>query len=579
MRFLAVISRQITTMIRQLIYKAFSHLGSSEIRALERDTLDPEGAQRRKLKDILQRNARTKYGIDRDFAHIDDPETYRHRVPINDYDSLSPWINRMLCGEQNVLTAREPFMYATTSGTTGSQKFIPVNEDYIKEFRHASVASGYFTLQHHPRIDRGVTLTVFSPAVEGTTAGGTPFGAISGGLYLREPSLVKKFIAPIPYSIYLIRDYESKYYALLRVALMLPITCFYTLNPSTITILVRRLHKYAPQLIADIERGSISTPTALDAETLKELAPFIRPDRKRAEQLQRLLDTGAFQPYRLWPDLQVVCCWTKAAAAFYLSDFNEFFAQTPVCDISYGASEGRGSISLGDGRQLLSLRSHFFEFIPEDEIDLAEPTVLLAHELEVGRNYYILFTTSAGLYRYHINDVIRVTGKYNRTPLIEFQYKGGNVCSFTGEKLTELHVTNAMSATLSQLGLRCRYFTLLPEFRPLPHYRLLFEAEESTAAETLHNRLAETFDSALCRANIEYAAKRESQRLAPIELAMVRTGTYDALRRKVSASGVADAQFKPSHLNPKDDIREFFEQNVVESKFSASPIDAPCSAS
>lgn len=548
-------------MIRRLIYKVFSQLASGEMRALERDTRDPAAAQRRKLRSILKRNASTAYGRDRSFASIASPEQYREHVPINDYDSLAPWIARMLNGEKNILTADEPFMYATTSGTTGSQKFIPVNEEYIKEFRHASVASGFYTLKKHPRIDRGITLSVFSPAVEGTTPGGTPYGAISGGLYLREPSLVKKMIAPIPYAVYLIRDYETKYYALLRIALVLPVTCFYTLNPSTIDILVKRLHARAPQLIKDIADGTLTAPGAIAAEHMKDIEPFLKANPARARELQLLLDSGRFQPVNIWPLLQVVCCWTKAAAAFYLSDFEQYFGNTPICDISYGASEGRGTISMGDGRQLLSLRSHFFEFIPEDEIDLAKPTVLLAHELEAGKNYYILFTTSAGLYRYHINDVVRVTGFYNKTPLIEFQYKGGNVCSFTGEKLTELHVTKAMANVVRQLGLKCRYFTLLPEFRPEPHYRLLFEPGDDIHLGA--SSLASAFDQALAEANSEYAAKRQSNRLAPVAANFVRFGSYERLRRESAAAGMADAQFKPSHLNPKPNVRHFFESSIL----------------
>ncbi|MBY0550858.1 MAG: GH3 auxin-responsive promoter family protein [Candidatus Obscuribacterales bacterium] len=556
---------RLLVMIRQLIYKIFSILGTSEIKALDADCADPRTAQERKLKEILSRNADTTYGREHSFATITDAKEFRQKVPINQYEDLQPYIERMLNGERNVLTAQEPFMYATTSGTTGSQKFIPVNEGYIKEFRHASVASGFHTLKHYPKIAEGVTLTVFSPAEEGRTAGGIPYGAISGGLYLREPGLVKKFIAPIPYSVYLIRDYESKYYTLLRVALMLPVTCIYTLNPSTIALLLKRLDKYGPQLVEDIARGTVSTPVPLSHDTLKSIEPFTKPDSNRAEQLRALLAASKFQPKHIWSNLQVVCCWTKAAAAFYLSDFSEYFGNTPVCDISYGASEGRGTISLGDGRQLLSLRSHFFEFVPEDQIDDESPEIFLADQLEQGKNYQILFTTSAGLYRYRINDVVQVTGTYKNTPLLEFQYKSGNVCSFTGEKLTELHVTRAMTDVLATRGWSCRYFTLIPVFRPLPHYELLFEPDADTllCADTAFcQQLSEVFDKALCVANSEYANKRESGRLSCVEVLLVEPGAYEALRKETAAAGAADAQFKPSHLNPKADVTAFFRANL-----------------
>ncbi len=61
----------------------------------------------------------------------------------------------------------------------------------------------------------------------------------------------------------MIEDYESRYYALLRCALMLPISCLYTLNPSTIVLIGRRLATHAESLIKDIEKGTLSPPGQL----------------------------------------------------------------------------------------------------------------------------------------------------------------------------------------------------------------------------------------------------------------------------------------------------------------------------
>ena len=125
----------------------------------------------------------------------------------------------------------------------------------------------------------------------------------------------------------------------------------------------------------------------------------------------------------------------------------------PVCDITYGASEGRGTVSISPTEQIVALRSHFFEFIPESDFGSSK-TPLLADQLTVGENYYILFTTSAGLYRYNINDIVKVVGWHNQTPLIEFQHKGGNISSFTGEKLTESHVTDSAVAASALTGIK-----------------------------------------------------------------------------------------------------------------------------
>ena len=231
---------------------------------------------------------------------------------------------------------------------------------YIEEFRLASVVSGYHLLKTYPLIDRGISLSVASPAVEGHTPGGTPYGAISGQLFQSEPFLIKKFISPIPYEVYLIKDYESKYYTLLRLALVLPVSFFYTLNPSTISLLCRRLKTHAQSLIDDIKNGTINAPQALDQKTLAAIKKHLGADGERAQLLQTLLDQGQFAPHKIWPSLALISCWTKAAASFYLSDFDQHFGPLPVCDITYGASEGRGTVFMGPGLQVLALQSHFF---------------------------------------------------------------------------------------------------------------------------------------------------------------------------------------------------------------------------
>ncbi|HIA53340.1 MAG TPA: hypothetical protein EYN91_14840, partial [Candidatus Melainabacteria bacterium] len=209
-------------------------------------------------------------------------------------------------------------------------------------------------------------------------------------------------------------------------------------------------------------------------------------------------------------------------------------------------------------RQALSIRSHFFEFVAVEDWESGNKKALLCHELEVGREYYILFTTSGGLYRYHINDIVKVVGWYNRTPLIEFLHKGGNISSFTGEKLTESQVTDAMLAAQKELNFKARFFTLIPVFRPEPHYELYLEFDgPAISDETL---LASAFDRHLSRLNIEYEAKRESHRLADIKVVRLPADSYERLRKELVGQGVPDAQIKVSHLNPKSQIRQMIEE-------------------
>lgn len=555
-------------MIRRAMYRAFASLAEGKIRALTAASEKPREVQEAKLFKLLQKNAESQFGRDHNFSSIKSVADYQRAVPIRDYEDFRPYIEKATAGQKKILTVEDPLMFATTSGTTAQPKYIPITPGYMEEFRLASVASGYHIYRSFPNVEQGVALSVVSPAVEGHTEAGIPYGAISGQLFQKEPYWVKKYISPIPYQVFLIRDYEIRYYTLLRLALVLPISCFYTLNPSTISLLLRRLKHYAPALIEDVRKGTISPPGELSAVAYDAVSKFLRADAKRADFLNNLLNEGQFVAHKIWPTLELVTCWTKAAAAFYLADFPEQFGNIPVCDITYGASEGRGTVFMGPGKQMLALQSHFFEFVPEAEMGSANPTILLADQLEVGQHYFILFSTSGGLYRYNINDVVVVTGFFNRTPMLEFQYKGGNISSFTGEKITELQVTASVVRAAKRVGRNLRFFTVIPQFRPEPHYEVWIEPDfghefDPDRSEQQLAQLAQALDDELAIENVEYKTKRDSLRLEKVEARLLTAGSYENFRKYLTSLGVGDAQIKVSHLNPKAEARQYFESRLV----------------
>lgn len=546
-------------MLRKGVYKVFSRLAAEEAVSLERACHASRQTQLNKLKNILSAAQDTTFGRQYGFSSIKNYEDFKAALPISDYEGFRPFVERMIAGEQNILTRQDPFMFATTSGTTGTQKYIPVTNDYVREYRKASRVSCFHLYRCFPKMDEGCSLAVASPSVQGRTQAGIPFGAISGALYQTEPEAIRNLLVSVPYEVFTIPDYESRYYCILRAALANPVTSLYTVNPSTLTVLARRLQKYGNRLAKDLFDGTLTAPGTVPKSIIDKISHLLHIDRAGSRTLERLVETNSCVPHRIWPKLQNVSCWTKAAASFYLNDFKHLFGSVPICDVTYGASEGRGTVFISPSEQVLAIRSHFFEFIPESEIQSSNPTVLLADELVTGENYYILFSTSGGLYRYNINDVVKVTGFYSKTPLLEFQYKGGATFSFTGEKITELQVTESMKLAMEEQSLQARFFTVIPEFRPQPHYSLWLEPETADQSfDALSQfKLAKSFDRQLAMANLEYADKRRSLRLETANVRILKPGSYELLRQSLVAKGVADTQIKLSHLNPQDETREF----------------------
>ena len=206
----------------------------SDARRFEEATHDAQAAQQKKLLSIIQANRNTVYGQAHGFGSIKTIADYQRNVPVNTYDTLSPHIDRIAAGEQNILTQEAPLMFAMTSGTTGKAKYIPVTNTSLSEFNHAVQTHTWRVLEDHPEAGAGQFMVTSSRDIEGRTSAGIPYGAMSGFVVKRQPSLVRSRFA-LPYEVGLITNVELKYYLTLRMALASPLTAISSLNPSTRT--------------------------------------------------------------------------------------------------------------------------------------------------------------------------------------------------------------------------------------------------------------------------------------------------------------------------------------------------------
>jgi hypothetical protein len=210
------------------------------------------------------------------------------------------------------------------------------------------------------------------------------------------------------------------------------------------------------------------------------------------------------------------------------------------------ASEGRMTIPFADATAsgVLDVTTHYFEFLPEAEAGKPNPVTLAAHEVEQGRTYYILPTTAYGLYRYHISDLVRVTGFYNGTPLVEFLSKGSHFSNLTGEKLSEYHVTHAMQRALRDLDLTLNCYSVAPCWDDeLPYYGLFVERGDVAGGGGVS--LARVLDRHLRELNDEYASKRDSRRLGAIRLELLPPGTWQQWdRQRLQRTGGTLEQYK-----------------------------------
>ena len=241
----------------------------------------------------------------------------------------------------------------------------------------------------------------------------------------------------------------------------------------------------------------------------------------------------------------------------YLRGYPEYFGETPVRDVGLIASEGRMTIPIEDGTPagILDIRHHYFEFIPEEQADRAEPEAVEATDLIEGRNYFIVLTTAGGLYRYNISDLVRCAGYHGRAPLLEFLNKGAHYSSLTGEKLSEHQVISAVEAAPTRVsGLHVKSYLLVPTWADPPYYSLLIEADDLPTDE-VSDRLAGAVERELRHQNVEYVCKRDTRRLGPVRIVRIPEGSWiEFQKRRLVRSGGTVEQYKQPHLVPDLDV-------------------------
>lgn len=505
---------------------------------------DPRRAQEETLRAILARHADSEYGRRHGFAELRGYDDYRARVPVVGYEDLRPHVERMLAGEADVLVRGAVSYFSTTSGSTAAPKFIPGTQHTITAGCEGILARNAYLCRDHPQALAGRPLFVVGNMAEGRTSTGVTFGAMTGFGY--QLAHIGFSAAPFPHAMFSIKDHAARYYCILRLALAAAdLSLISVYNPSTLLLLIETAEQRWDELMDDLAAGTLAVEAALSDELREELRPLLAADPGRARELRPWRDAG---PTAWWPSLALLLAWKGGTLGFYLNELKEHLGALPVRDLGIVASEAMVTIPVDDttpGGVLLP-GSGFFEFVPHEAgRDQAGPEEARgAWELEPGRAYRLLLTTHGGLYRYDIEDVVRVERFEGRMPVLSFLQRAGRVHSFTGEKLTEHQVTLAVGAAAAATGLHLSGFTAVPYFKLPPFYEV--RAELARPADEAQCRdFARQIDAQMAAVNVEYASKRDSGRLGRATLALVAPGSFERLRHR---NVTQDAQYKQIHL-------------------------------
>jgi len=499
--------------------------------------------QQRVLTELLEFNASTEFGRKFGFDRISTVDEFRRAVPVHDYHALAPWIERMAAGEHGVLTADDPVVYFTSSGSTGDHKKIPVTKRFMRDtffpFFYAAWAP---MIEHHPDVlaaDTMLNLKHDPLPVPKLTADGHPhlgasqvdFGAAFGEPLSAEPGTAAAWATlPVPVAG---DDHLEKAYLRLRLAVEADVRGVIGINPAVVAVLPYQLEQWWPRMVREVRDGTVG------GERVRE------PNPERAAELEAL--ARRFDPVRpahVWPNLRTVFCWTGGVAALYLPRLREEFGiGVEVLPAPTAASEGPIGVTLDRHPRAGSLvvTASVYEFVPADEPIRPDVPTLLPDELVAGQEYQVIFSQIGGFYRYAGGDVVRVLDTLGGVPRVEYAGRA-TVSDAAGERLRESHVIGALAAAAGESGLEVRNVSCRVTGTP-PRYEFAV-APFGRWSATEVARVTHRLDTELSARAAGYRAARTTGALATPRLRTVAAEAFHRDWHARVAEGTRAAQVK-----------------------------------
>ena len=516
-------------------------------------TKDPMRYNTELLMRMLDDNKDTEYGRKYGFADIKSVAEFQERVPLTTFDDYAGYVYRMTEGsESGLISAYNIAHYAKTSGTMGNPKRIPVSD------RAMGVMNRYNMQLRTKVICDAIGFDWANPPylnlIESqltTLKNGATYGAISAKVIGQMGDYLSMLMTS-PLEALVPDPKTNTRYLHARFALMNPeITSMGFSFSSILLELMQYIESEWEMLVDDIEKGTIDESVKMPADVRASVLGKIQPMPERAAQLREIFSQGFDEPImpKIWPNLTIFSGVATGGFATYYNKLRQRYAGDGVrlFYVGLNASEGILSVPMDVDcpDSVLIPDSVFYEFIPIDSEDPGD--IVTIDGVEVGKTYEIVITNQSGFYRYRIRDAVKVTGMYNNTPMIQFQYRIDQTISVLGEKTTELVLRGVAERVERELGYSMEDFSVFGDVDSVPmRYVMLMEA---TLPEGLDpGAVAAELDKGLCEGNPSYGDKVAKGMLDHLRLLFLQPETYLLYRDVMISKGAASAQLKPPRI-------------------------------
>ncbi|KDP28515.1 hypothetical protein JCGZ_14286 [Jatropha curcas] len=559
------------------------------IEDFEAITKDAERVQFETLKKILEENASAEYLKNLGLNGRTDPESFRDCVPLVTHKDLEPYIQRIADGDSSpVLTGKPIKTISLTSGTTqGRRKYVPFTEELMDNSLQIFRTSFAFRNRAFP-VGNGKALQFNYGSKPTKTKGGLAAGTATSNLF-RNPNYKTAMEAMnskccSPDEVIFGPDFHQSLYCHLLCGLIFSeeIELVSSTFAHSIVIAFRTFEQVWQELCNDIRDGELSNRvTAPSIRTA--MSKVLKPNPELADLIHRKC-SGLNNWYglipELFPNVKYIYGIMTGSMEPYLKKLRHYAGEVPLLCADYGASEGwiAANVNPKLPPELATFavlpNIGYFEFIPVGDMDehlYSEPKPVGLTEVKIGKEYEIIVTNFGGLYRYRLGDVVKIVGFHNSTPELKFVCRTSLLLTINIDKNSEkdLHLAvDEAAKLLAEEKIEVVDFSSLVDLSTEPgHYVIFWEINKEPTDEIL-KECCNCLDRSFLDAG--YVSSRKINAIGPLELRVVRRGTFQKILDHYLGLGTVVSQFKtPRCVAPTNNVvLQILNNNVVKNFFS-----------
>lgn len=450
---------------------------------------NPVETQENVFQHLISEATQTQFGKEHDFISINTHEDFVKRVPVRDYEDLKVYVERVVAGEENILWKGKPLYFAKTSGTTSGSKYIPITKEsmptHVEAARNAILM--YIAETGNSKFVNGKMIFLQgSPILE--EKNGIQLGRLSGIVAHFVPKYLQKNRMP-SWETNCIEDWETKVNAIVKETLPQNMTVISGI-PSWVQMYFEKINQQTGKKVGDV---------------FKNFNLFI-------------FGGVNYEPYR--------------------AKFEHLIGRKVDSIELYPASEGFFAYQdqQNDKGMLLQLNSGiFYEFIKADEFYTENPKRITVKDVEVGVNYVMIISSTAGLWAYNIGDTIQFTSTKPYKVIVSGRIK--HFISAFGEHVIGKEVEQAMQDALGVSDAQITEFTVAPQINPnegLPYHEWFVEFEKEPSDITV---LAKQIDDSLQQQNSYYFDLIEGKVLQPLKITAIKRNGFQDYMKSIGKLG------------------------------------------